>query len=168
MRTLLETFLNRKNLSFFEKTTMTQIKNIAFLLTIISLTACLPMDPLIIPESNLVQKIEARISNSYNIETEKYEGNVEIKNIEKIQQVISFLENINSGMRQATTTYPTPTHTIIVTDKNNSRLLIFIGLDWIGGRNNIEGSASENRLRGLSQSEREKLLTILGIADYRF
>ncbi len=126
------------------------------------------MDPLIIPSADSVTMIEGQITNSYDFKTKTYVGSVKITDQNKINKVIKYLRQINTGMSSATTTYPTPTHTIIVTDTENSNLVIFLGVNWIGGRNNVVGEASANRLTGLSDTKRKELLELIGIDDYRY
>ncbi len=132
------------------------------------LAACTSVAPLKVPAADRVVSIEARISNSYDIETTKYKGSVTITDPAKIAQVIAQVSQLNSGMSRSLDTTPTPTHTLVVTDKDQMGLVIFIGLNWIGGRNNVAGSAAEDRLRQISDEQRTALLNKVGINDYRF
>ena len=65
-------------------------------------------------------------------------------------------------------TFPTPTHSIVVNDSRGINLVIFVGLDWIGGKNIIPGAVAQNRATGIRESQRRAFLDVVGIEDYRF
>jgi hypothetical protein len=137
-------------------------------IALVIMAGCRPLDPLIIPSVETVTIIEARISNSFDFESNSYNGSVKIDDPEKIEKIVDYLKQINSDMRTATTTDPTPTHTIILSDTENVNLVIFLGTNWIGGRNNVKGDASTNRQRILSDTKRKEFIGLLGVDNYRF
>ena len=86
----------------------------------------------------------------------------------KIADILGRISELNRGMAVPNGTFPTPTHAIVVNDRVNINLVIFIGLDWIGGRNLSAGKPAVNRARHISESERASILKLVGIDDYRF
>jgi hypothetical protein len=124
--------------------------------------------PLVIPRPGEVVSIDATISNSYNVDTKAYRGAVHVEDQAKISEILGRIRELNSGMTVPNGTFPTPTHAIVVSDKVNINLVVFIGLDWIGGRNIVPGKLAVNRARHISEAERASILKLVGIDDYRF
>ena len=124
--------------------------------------------PLVIPKPGEVVSIDATISNSYNPETKSYRGAVHVEDQAKISDILGRISDLNSGMTVPNGTFPTPTHSIVVNDRVNINLVVFIGLDWIGGRNIVPGKLAVNRARPISDAERASILKLVGIEDYRF
>ena len=137
-------------------------------LLLLLFVGCVPMAALRFPDPAAVTKIEVTGSGNYNFETGEHDGKITIMDPREIEEVMNILESVNSRMRGAATTFPTPTHTISFTDTSGTNLVMWIGVNWIGGRNNLEGSPSNNRLRPLHGEERTKLFRILGIEDDGF
>lgn len=124
--------------------------------------------PLVIPKPGEVVSIDATISNSYNPDTKSYRGAVHVEDLAKISDILGRIRDLNSGMTVPNGTFPTPTHAIVVNDSVNINLVVFIGLDWIGGRNTVPGKLAVNRAGHLSEAERASILKLVGIGDYRF
>jgi hypothetical protein len=133
------------------------------LLLVLSVAACSSMKPLIVLASNTVEKIEIKNNDNYNFDNKRYQNSVVINDPGKIAEIIEFLKILNTGMERATTTYPTPKYTVLINDAENRNLVVFIGSNWIGGRNNIGGEASLNRLKTLEKHKITKLFELLGI-----
>ena len=91
-----------------------------------------------------------------------------VKDQAKISEILGRISELNSGMTVPNGTFPTLAHAIVVSDKVNINLVVFIGLDWIGGRNLVPGKLAVNRARHISESERASILKSVGIDDYRF
>jgi hypothetical protein len=85
--------------------------------------------PLAISRPGEVVSIDATISNSYNVDTEAYRGAVHVKDQAKISEILGRVSELNSGMTVPNGTFPTLTHAIVVSDKVNINLVVFIGLD---------------------------------------
>lgn len=124
--------------------------------------------PLVIPNAGEVVSIDATISNSYNPETKSYRRAVDVEDLAKISDILGRIRDLNSGMTVPNGTFPTPTHAIVVNDRVNINLVVFIGLDWIGGRNIVPGKLAVNRARHISEAERASILKLVGIDDYRY
>lgn len=124
--------------------------------------------PLVIPKPAEVVSIDATISNSYNADAKSYRGAVHVEDQAKIADILGRISQLNRGMTVPNGTFPTPTHAIVVNDRVNINLVVFIGLDWIGGRNLSDGKLAINRARHISESERASILKSVGIDDYRF
>lgn len=136
--------------------------------SILALIACSSgIGPLQIPAAGTVSSIEGRISNSYDVATNTYRDGVTISDPRQIQRVIDLLVTVNGDMEVPVGTFPTPTHTLVFTDSGGLKLVVFVGRDWVGGRNNVDGH-SENRLRGITDEQRSELLRAVGLKDYRF
>lgn len=86
----------------------------------------------------------------------------------KISDILARISDLNNGMTVPNGTFPTPTHAIVVNDRVNLNLVIFIGLDWIGGRNLVPGKPAVDRVRHISEAERASILKSVGTDDYRF
>lgn len=131
-------------------------------------TACSSADPLRLPKANEVRSIDATISNSYNSDTKTYRGSVHIDDPKKVSEILGVFDELNHNMSIPFGTFPTPTHSIVVNDSRGINLVIFVGLDWIGGKNIISGTVAENRATHISESQRAVFLKVVGIDDYRF
>ena len=134
----------------------------------LALTACSnSIGPLQIPAAETVSSIEGTISSSYDLPTKTYRDSVTITDASQIRRVVSLLEALNSDMSVPFDTFPLSTHTLAFTDSGGVNLVVYIGLNWIGGRNNgVEGS--KNRLRSVTDEQRSELLNAVGLKDYRF
>jgi len=136
--------------------------------SLLALIACASrVEPLRIPDASTVSLIKGTISNSYDVATSTVRESVTITDPRRIQRVIALVGALNSDMSVPSGTYPTPTHTLAFTDSGDLNLVVFIGLNWVGGRNNNEGH-SQNRLRGITDDQRSELLRAMGLKDYRF
>ena len=124
--------------------------------------------PLAIPKPAEVVSIDATISNSYNVDAKSYRGAVHVEDQAKIADILGRISELNRGMTVPNGTIPTPTHAIVVNDRVNINLVVFIGSDWIGGRNIVPGKLAVNRARHISEAERASILKLVGIDDYRF
>ena len=123
-------------------------------------TACSSADPMKVPEPNVVLSIDASISNS-NAKTH-------IDDPKKVSEIIGAFDELNHNMSIPFGTFPTPTHSIVVNDSHGINLVIFVGLDWIGGKNIVSGTVAESRATHISESQRARFLKVVGIDDYRF
>ncbi|MDQ8183412.1 hypothetical protein [Pelagicoccus sp. SDUM812005] len=125
------------------------------------------MRSLTVPKPNEIVRIEAHVENTYDTKIDGYREEVVITDPIKIEKFTNFLSDLNKGMVELLfSTYPTPTHTIGFKDNNGTNLVVWIGFNWLGGRNNVEGRASTNRLTKISVEERRGLLQLLGLPDY--
>ena len=124
--------------------------------------------PLVLPRPSDVVSIDATISNSYNPDTKRYRRAVHVEDQAKIGDILGRISELNHDMTIPTGTFPTPTHAIVVNDRVNINLVVFVGLDWIGGRNILPGKLAVNRSRHISEAERANILKLVGIDDYRF
>lgn len=138
------------------------------LVALLCVTGCNSLDPLIVPDVKTVTMIEGRIANSYNSTTGEHVGKVEIRDISSIKKIIEYFTHVNKDMESAFLAVPTPTHTIIVTGSNSDKLVIYLGANWIGGKNIISGVVYESRFRNISVDQRLQLLCLLSIDDYDF
>jgi hypothetical protein len=132
------------------------------------LTACSSADPLKVPGANEVLSIGATISNSHNADTKTYRGSVHVDDPKKVSEILGVFRELNHNMSIPFRTFPTPTHSIVVNDSRGINLVIFVGLDWIGGKNLIFGTVAENRATHVTESQRAAFLKVVGIDDYRF
>jgi len=123
------------------------------------------MDPLTIPAADRVISIETRFEDFSDQRTMQHNKSITLSNPGKITAVIGVLKELNTEMRKAVTTYPTPTHTVVITDKDNLGLVVFIGKNWFGGRNNVDGEGGMNRLRVLSDEQRTLLLHSVSVGE---
>ncbi len=124
--------------------------------------------PLVIPKPGEVVSIDAMISNSYDVDSKSNRGAVHVEDQAKISDILGRIRDLNSGMTVPNGTFPTPTHAIVVDVRVNINLVVFIGLEWIGGRNTVPGKLAVNRARHISEAERASILKLVGIDDYRF
>jgi hypothetical protein len=79
-----------------------------------------------------------------------------------IEHILQFLQNHNDGWRKPWDTFPTSQYSIALKQDTKLILVIWVGTDWIGGREG-DGDAEDNRLHSLSEPERAEMLGILGI-----
>ena len=132
------------------------------------LSACSSsVEPLRVPDAAAVSSIEGTISNSYDIAAAAYRDSVAVTDPARIKRIIEFLTTLNSNMVVPPGTFPTPSHTLEFKDVGGVNLVVYIGLNWVGGRNNVQGG-SQNRLRNISNEQRTQLLQLVGLKDYRF
>jgi hypothetical protein len=123
---------------------MTKSYQLACLALMSIVTACSSADPLRVLRANEVLSIDATISNSYNSNTKTYRGSVHIDDPKKVSEILGVFDELNHNMSIPFGTFPTPTHAIVVNDSRGINLVIFVGLDWIGGKNIISGTVAEN------------------------
>ena len=127
------------------------------LLSLALLSACsAAVDPLKVPSASAVSLIEGK----------SYQSSFSITDPERIRRVMAFLSDLSSNMSVPAGTFPTPTHTIAITDNTGVNLVVFVGKDWIGGRNNVGGRLARNRLRSITVEQRSDLLRLAGLRDY--
>jgi hypothetical protein len=77
-----------------------------------------------------------------------------------VERFLSFLRAHNNGWRTPWDTFPIPQYTVSLKRNKELVLVIWVGTNWLGGR---EGSGGDNRLRSLSDQERTEVLQILGV-----
>lgn len=132
------------------------------------LSACSSnVEPLRVPDASAISSIEGTISNSYDVATAAYRDSVFVTDPAHIGRIIEFLSKLNSNMVVPSGTFPTPSHTLEFKDVGGINLVVYIGLNWVGGRNNAQ-DGSQNRLRNISDEQRKQLLQLVGLRDYRF
>ena len=147
---------------------MNRFHQIACLALMSIVTACSSADPLRVPRANEVLSIDATISNSYDSATKTYRGSVHIDDPKTISEILGIVNELNHNMSIPFGTFPTPTHSLMVNDSRGINLVIFLGLDWIGGKNIVSGTVAKNRSTHISESQRAAFLKTVGIDDYRF
>ena len=147
---------------------MTKSQQLACLASMFIAIACSSADPLIVPRTDEVLSIDATISNSYNPDTKTYRGSVHIDDPKKVSEILRAFGELNHNMSIPFGTFPTPTHSIVVNDSRGVNVVIFVGLDWIGGYDTVSGAAAQNRATHISESQRRAFLEVVGIDDYRF
>lgn len=135
---------------------------------IVLLSACSSsIEPLRIPDASAVSSIVGTISNSYDIATGAYRDSATITDSAQIKRIIEFLSTLNSNMIVPLGTFPGPSHALEFKDTSGVNLVVYIGLNWVGGRNDVQGG-DQNRLRNISEEQRTQLLQLVGLKDYRF
>ena len=77
-----------------------------------------------------------------------------------IRQVMALLSTRNEGYRVPIDTFPTPEYTILIRDSAGDRMVIWVGPDWLGGRE-LRPTARDKRLRSLDPTDRGQLLHLL-------
>jgi hypothetical protein len=86
-----------------------------------------------------------------------------IRDPKVIAQFVAFLSSRNTDWRQPWDTFPTPQWTIRLVGRGHDHLVLWLGPNWLGGREG-RAAAKSNRLRSLSQKEHDEALKILGAA----
>jgi hypothetical protein len=124
------------------------------------------MEPLKIPVSDHVTSIEVTFLDSFDKETKQYKRRTVLKEREKVAAAISQLNELNTEMYRPLDTFPIPTHTIIVNDRDHLGLVVFVGRNWIGGQNNIAGDSGKARLRIITDEQRAFLLESVGMGEH--
>jgi hypothetical protein len=126
------------------------------MLSLAILAACSSaVDPLNVPSARAVSMIEGS----------SYRSGFTITDQDRIRRVMAFLSGMSGGMSIPDGTFPEPTHTIVVTDNTGVNLVVFVGKDWMGGRNNVGGRLARNRLRSITAEQRGDLLRLVGLRD---
>jgi hypothetical protein len=130
-----------------------RLASAAPLAAVISILGCDPsVLPLAVPDANSIGRIEGTIANSA--------GSVSVTDSSRIAEIVELVSRLNDDMRRPFATYPAATHTISFHSHDGSTsLILFLGLDWLGGRDG---------LTSISASDRTELLESLEIADYYF
>ena len=85
-----------------------------------------------------------------------------IEDPKAVERLLAFLRAQNDGWRRPMYTFPSGQYTISITRDKELLVVIWVGADWIGGREG-SGGASDNRLRSLSEGKRAELLEILNL-----
>ncbi len=116
-----------------------------------------PMEALKIPTPSSVINVEVINSDTPNTKL------IEIKDNAQITSLIALLGGLNSNMYKTAFTYPTPQYGIVIHDREGTNLVVWIGPNWLGGRNNIKGPSAQERLTTLNETDRIKLLKLLGV-----
>lgn len=86
-----------------------------------------------------------------------------IRDSDTIGTVVGQLRAHNSGYAVPFGTFPGPEYTIVVRTDGGDRLVVWIGPDWLGGRE-LQPVLTEKRLRTLGSQERSDLLAGLALA----
>jgi hypothetical protein len=86
-----------------------------------------------------------------------------IRDRKAITQFVAFLSGRNTDWRKPWDTFPTPEWTIRLVGPSDDHLVLWLGPNWLGGREG-HGAAKSNRLRSLSQKEHDEALKMLGAA----
>jgi hypothetical protein len=86
-----------------------------------------------------------------------------IRDPKVIAQFVAFLNARNTNWRKPWGTFPTPEWTIRLAGRRDDHLVLWLGPNWLGGREGKAG-ARDNRLRTLSQKEHDEALKMLGTA----
>jgi hypothetical protein len=133
---------------------------LAYLALMSIVTAGSSADPLRVPRAIDVLSIDATMSNSRD--------SVHIDDPKKVSEILGVFDELNHNMSIPFGTFPTPTHSLVVNDSRGINLVIFVGLDWIGGKNIVSGTVAESRATHISESQRAWFLKVVGIDDYRF
>jgi hypothetical protein len=87
-----------------------------------------------------------------------------ISDAASVGKVVSYLLAHNSGFRKPADTFPTPEHTVIIRDRSGDRTVVWVGSNWLGGRE-VEGTPGDRRLRHLDPKDRVELLALLGLSN---
>jgi hypothetical protein len=86
-----------------------------------------------------------------------------IRDPKVITEFVAFLNARNTDWRKPWDTFPAPEWTIRLADRRVDHLVLWLGPNWLGGREGQAG-AKNNRLRSLSQKEHDEALRMLGAA----
>lgn len=113
--------------------------------------------PLPIPDAVGVE----RIVISYDPDSIKGKE-VVVKDANRIKRVLSFLKERNSGWEKTWHTFPSPQWTIRLEKGETLLLVLWLGPNWMGGREG-QGDSSDNRLRTFVKKDRDELFQILGL-----
>lgn len=79
-----------------------------------------------------------------------------------ITHFLEFVRSHNDGWREPWDTFPSPQYSLQIKRANELILVVWLGPNWMGGREGTADSSS-NRLRNLSDQEQAELHRILGI-----
>ena len=88
-------------------------------------------------------------------------GEAVITDAKVIEDFVAFLRARNTDWRTPWDTFPTPQLTFHVVGRENLDLVLWLGPNWLGGREASAG-ARDNRLRSLSEKDHAEALKILG------
>ena len=80
-----------------------------------------------------------------------------------MERVLTFLAARNDNWTKTPFTYPSPQWTIELRKDKELVLVVWLGPDWMGGREG-NGSVDDCRLRTLSEKDQAELFEILGLA----
>ena len=133
------------------------------MLVLVAVTAAIPScvstaDRLPVPEASAVTRVVVSWRGASGAEREE----LGVDDPKAIERLLTFLRMHNDGWRKPWDTFPTPQYTVSLKRGEELLLVVWVGTDWIGGREG-SGGASDNRLRSLSDRERAEVLEIVGI-----
>ena len=86
-----------------------------------------------------------------------------IRDAKVIAQFVAFMNSRNTDWRKPWDTFPTPEWTIRLVGRGHDHLVLWLGPNWLGGREG-QADAKGNRLRRLSPKEYDEALAMLGAA----
>lgn len=127
------------------------------------LAGCRDLPPLQVPEPEVVTHVDIRPESAGGLSRVPGPAS-ELRDPLRIGQLLFRVADLNADLHEPFAGFPAPTHTVMVHDTANVNLVLFIGRDWLGGRNNLPGDAAVNRLRDIDANERAELLALLGVA----
>jgi hypothetical protein len=134
------------------------------------LSGCSSIEPLIVPNSSSIKKIAVKKIIPYENYQNTDNSTLSTKNrfyiIDqiKINKITWHINQLNTNMKVSSwSTYPAPSYSLLFTDTEMKNLVIFIGENWIGGRNNIKGNASIKRHSFINEKQKKELFDLLGI-----
>ena len=90
-----------------------------------------------------------------------HSGEAVITDPRVIDEFVAFLKARNRHWSRPWGTFPTPEWTIRLIGRKDPVLVLWLGPNWLGGREGLAG-AQANRLRSLSEKDRAEALRILG------
>lgn len=116
------------------------------------LGGCSSRSPIPLPPVGNIVRIEVWANSSYDPKTNRYNRYTDLRDATKTTKVMVFVQNRNRRMRAASTTYPTPTHTMVLHEGGRSSTL-FIGKNWFGDGTRLASLDPEDRVRLLALLE---------------
>jgi len=116
--------------------------------------------PLPFPRAENVVSIVARDCGRFDFATNTYRKQTTTEDKGKIDEILSLLTALNDSFYKPAGTFPTPEYTLLIHTKAAGQIVVWIGANWIGGRDVSEDSRA-NRLRPLDSEMKLKLLQSL-------
>jgi len=110
-----------------------------------------------VPESSAVGRVVVTLPGAGRQGRERV-----IEDRKAVERFVAFLRAHNDGWQKPWDTFPSSQYTVSLKRGEELLLVVWVGTNWIGGREGGGGS-SDNRLRSLSDRERAEVLEILGI-----
>jgi hypothetical protein len=120
-------------------------------------TAAADVRPLPIPAPDAVVRIV--VSAEPGSKTVK-----DVTDPQVIQRLLAYLAARNDRWQRPFDTFPTPQWSIRLEGRGGPLLLLWLGPGWLAGREG-GGTAADNRLRTLPQTDRTEIITILGVTS---